>query len=273
MTADRPLGAAAPFDLTPACGDGVLVFASPHSGGLRPADMNCRSDLAEASLRSAEDRAVDALIADAPALGAPVLAARISRSYLDLNRPPEALDPTLIAGAPPTADPRVRAGYGVIPRLTGDGAAIYDRMLSLDEARSRLEAAHAPYHAALAELMGDRRARLGRAVLIDWHSMPARAGAAQVVLGDRHGRACRAALTRRARALFEREGLAVALNQPYAGGWSTERWGRPDEGLEALQIELNRALYWDEAADRPGPGMDRLRGVIARVMAGLADEA
>lgn len=246
-----------------------MVFASPHSGRARPDDMRPRADLSEASLCSAEDRGVDALIAGAPELGAPVLAAQISRTYVDLNRAPDALDPALIDGAPETSDPRVRAGYGVIPRLTGDGQAIHDRRLTRDEAERRLETAHRPYHAALAELMRAAHAVHGRAVLIDWHSMPARVGGVDVVLGDRHGTSCRTGLTRQVRALFEREGLSVALNHPYAGGWSTQAWGRPNEGFEALQIELNRALYWDEAAGRPGLGMPRLAGLIRRVTEGL----
>lgn len=270
MTPDRPVLNAA-FALTPALNaGGPLVFASPHSGRLRPDDMRPRSDLSEASLCSAEDRGVDALIACAPELGVPVLAAQVSRAYVDLNRAPDALDPALIDGAGDTLDPRVRAGYGVIPRLTGDGLAIHDRHLTRDEAETRLETAYRPYHAALAELMRTTRAEHGRAVLIDWHSMPARTGGVDVVLGDRHGTTCRVGLTRRMRTLFEREGLSVMLNHPYAGGWSTQAWGRPHEGYEALQIELNRALYWDEAAGRPGVGMARLSGLIRRVVQSLA---
>ncbi|QBX36502.1 N-formylglutamate amidohydrolase [Brevundimonas sp. S30B] len=272
MTPDRP-ALIPPYALTSARGaGGPLVFASPHSGRVRPDDMRPRADLSEASLCSAEDRGVDALIACAPDLGAPVLAAQISRTYVDLNRAPDALDPALIEGVAETIDPRVRAGYGVIPRLTGDGQVIHDRRLTRDDAEQRLETAYRPYHAALAELMQTARAAHGRAALIDWHSMPARVGGVDVVLGDRHGMSCRTTLTRQVRALFEREGLRVALNHPYAGGWSTQAWGRPSEGFEALQIELNRALYWDEAAGRPGVGMARLSGLIGRVIRTLTEQ-
>jgi N-formylglutamate amidohydrolase len=269
MTPPRPALNAA-FSLTPARGPGgPLVFASPHSGRMRPDDMRARADLSEASLCSAEDRGVDALIAWAPDLGAALLAATISRTYVDLNRARDTLDPALIDDVAETIDPRVRAGYGVIPRLTGDGHDIHDRRLSRAEAQGRLETAHRPYHAALSQLMQAARSEHGRAILIDWHSMPARAGGADVVLGDRHGTSCQTALTRRMRTLFEREGLSVALNHPYAGGWSTQAWGRPQEGYEALQIELNRALYWDEAAGRPGVGMARLSSLIRRVAQAL----
>ncbi len=261
-----PEGAAGPF-----------VFASPHSGSHYPADMD-GAGLPEASLRSAEDALVDRLIACGPAHGAALITGRTGRAWLDLNRSPDELDPLLIADAPVTEpSPRAAAGYGVVPRLSGDGLALYDRRLSLEEVQGRIARVHTPYHAALGELMGAARARNGRAVLVDWHSMPARVGGpgqgVDVVLGDRHGSSCDPAITRRLRALFEGLGWRVALNHPYAGGYSTRLWARPDEGFHAVQIELSRALYFDEAAMAPGPGWSRCEKGLARVIAGLCETA
>jgi N-formylglutamate amidohydrolase len=260
---------------------GRFVFASPHSGTVYPPEMGRDPSLSEASLRSAEDALVDRLIAPAADRGATVVLGRLGRAWVDLNRDPADLDPRLIDGAPDGAvSARTAAGFGVIPRLTGDGQALYDRRLSLDEAQARLAGTHAPYHAALAEAMKAARARHGEAVLVDWHSMPARAtegvGGARgpdVVLGDRHGSSCGAELTRRLRRAFEALGWRVALNQPYAGGWTTQRWGRPSDGFHAIQIELNRALYFDETARVPGPGWSRTEKGVARVIADLLDGA
>lgn len=258
---------------------GRFVFASPHSGAVYPPEMGADPALAEASLRSAEDALVDRLIAPGVARGATVVLARLGRAWVDLNRDPADLDPALIDGvADGRVSARTAAGYGVIPRLTGDGRAIYDRRLSLHEARDRIARTHAPYHAAVADGMAAARARHGEAVLVDWHSMPARAtqgvGGARgpdVVIGDRHGASCEAALSRRLRRAFEALGWRVALNQPYAGGWTTQTWGRPSEGFHAIQIELNRALYFDEAARAPGPGWPRTEKGVARVIADLLD--
>ena len=260
---------------------GRFVFASPHSGTAYPAEMGRDPSLTEASLRSAEDALVDRLIAPAADHGAMVLLGRLGRAWVDLNRDPADLDPRLIEGVPDgEMSARTAAGYGVIPRLAGDGQALYDRRLSLDEAQARLAGTHTPYHAALADGMMAARARHGEAILVDWHSMPARAtegiGGARgpdVVLGDRHGSSCGAELTRRLRRAFEALGWRVALNQPYAGGWTTQRWGRPSEGFHAIQIELNRALYFDETARVPGPGWSRTGKGVARVIADLLDGA
>ncbi|MFC5345692.1 N-formylglutamate amidohydrolase [Brevundimonas staleyi] len=271
----------AAFALTPADGEaGAMVFASPHSGTWRPADMAETAGLSVATLRSAEDVGVDRLIAGAPARGVPILAGTVSRAYVDLNRAPGELDPVLIDGeveGAPTA--KVTAGFGVIPRRAGDGQALYDRRLSLEEAETRLARVHVPYHEALSDLMQAAKARHGLALLIDWHSMPSRATGVgrnrrgvDVVLGDRHGSSCRGATMRRVRALFEAQGWRVGLNAPYAGGYSTERWGRPDEGFQSVQVELNRALYLNEARLEPSADYGRFAKALDRVIAGLSSE-
>lgn len=272
------------FDVVPADGDAkALVFASPHSGRWRPGDMGEVANLSQMTLRSAEDVGVDALIGGGPSRGVPLISGQVSRTYVDLNRAAEELDAELIAGLPATtATAKVAAGYGVIPRKAGDGTDLYDRRLSLAEARLRLESVHAPYHQALEALIEAARVRHGFALLIDWHSMPSRAvggvmsargrRGVDVILGDRHGSSCRGGVTRRVRALLEAQGWRVGLNTPYAGGYSTARWGRPDEGFQAIQIELNRALYLDEATLEPSSDYGRVAKALDRVIAGLAAE-
>lgn len=275
----NPAPTDATFSLTPAASGRAtpLVFASPHSGAVYPADMGAVAGLSDASLRSAEDAAVDRLLTAGAAAGAALIAGRIGRAYVDLNRAPDELDPALIADCPEGPPPGLKtlAGYGVVPRLAGDGTPLYDRRLTLQEARGRITRVHAPYHAALGDLMQAAQTRHGRAVLIDWHSMPARATGANgpdVVLGDRHGTSCATGLTRRLRVLFEALGWRVALNRPYAGGYATQAWGRPEEGFEAVQIELNRRLYWDEAAGAPSVGWGRCQSGLNRVIAALGDD-
>ncbi|WP_395946016.1 N-formylglutamate amidohydrolase [Brevundimonas sp.] len=249
-----------------------LVFASPHSGQAYPEDMGAVADLTLSSLRSAEDALVGQLVQAGPAHGAPLIEGRIGRAYVDLNRNPAELDPGLIADIDGPVGPKTLAGYGVIPRLSGDGRPLYARRLSRAEAEARIGAVHAPYHAALTDLMATTRARQGRAVLIDWHSMPTRAVGAEVVLGDRHGSSCDARLTRRLRTLFEGLGWRVALNHPYAGGWSTQIWGRPEDGFESIQIELSRGLYLDEARQAPNATHAMTRRSLDRVIAALCAE-
>ena len=66
-------------------------------------------------------------------------------------------------------------------------------------------------------------------------------------------------------------GYAVTRNAPYAGGYTTEHYGRPAKGVHALQIEINRALYLDEARLIPTEGFARLRDDLERLFAALTD--
>lgn len=240
-----------------------FVFASPHSGRLYPASFVARSRLDALGLRRSEDAFVDTLFGGAVALGAPMIAARFPRAFLDVNRAPGELDPAMFEG--PLArradvqNIRVNAGLGVIPRIVRDGAEIYSAKLRPEEAEERLTRLHAPYHAALARLMEETRARFGIAILIDCHSMPSAAAVPDVVLGDRFGATASAVLTRWAETAFERAGFGVARNAPYAGGYTTHLHGRRDAYLHALQIEINRTLYLDEESIEPRPAFGHVR--------------
>jgi N-formylglutamate amidohydrolase len=221
------------------------------------------------AIRRSEDALVDDLIAQAPALGAAVIAARYARAYIDVNREPFELDPAMFADELPdfarARTARVAAGLGAIARVVSEGQEIYARKLTFAEARARIERAHRPYHAALERLIGEAHAAHGYAILIDWHSMPsaaARAGrdrACDIVLGDRFGAACAGVLTKTVERELEALGYRVARNSPYAGGYTTEHYGRPARRVHALQIEINRAIYMNEATLEPTPGVEGLK--------------
>lgn len=252
-----------------------FVFASPHSGRLYPARFLKQSRLGGLNLRRSEDAYIDELFAAAAAIGAPLIAARFPRAFLDANRNPAELDPLMFAGPlglpVDSASPRVLAGLGVIPRIVRDGAEIYRDKLEPHEARQRLERFHCPYHAALGRLVEDTRARFGMAIVIDCHSMPSVAAAPDIVLGDRYGLAAAPAVTRAAERAFEQQGFRPVRNVPYAGGYTTQIHGRPARGVHALQIEINRSLYLDEERIALAPGFaelaDRIAAAIRRFAA------
>jgi N-formylglutamate amidohydrolase len=233
-----------------------FVFASPHSGRDYSDDFLSATQLDPLTLRRSEDCYVDELFAGVPERGAPLLLAHFPRAYCDVNRDPAELDPAVIREpipvSPQTRLPRVSAGLGVIARIVRDGAEIYPAPLPLAEAGRRLEALHVPYHRALRGLVDRTHARFGACVLIDCHSMPAQAVAPirgcgpDIVLGDRWGLSCDPALTSHAERCLNGLGFAVARNNPYAGGYTAEAYGRPTVSIHALQIEINRALYLDE---------------------------
>jgi N-formylglutamate amidohydrolase len=263
-----------------------VVVASPHSGHDYPADFIASARLDPLALRRSEDAHVDALFAGVGALGVPLIKALFPRAYLDPNREAFELDPEMFVDRLPgyvnTRSPRVAAGLGTIPKVVAQGAEIYRGKLYFADALERIERLYSPYHAALKALVDETRTAFGHAILLDAHSMPSagsfrggRAGEARtgsaidIVLGDRHGAACAGAVTETAQAWLRGRGYVVACNTPYAGGFTTRHYGRPRQGVHALQIELNRALYMDESTMTPLAGFSTLAGDMTKLVAAL----
>ena len=256
------------------------VFSSPHSGRRYPPSFMARVVLDELRLRSSEDAYVDRLIEAAPRFGAPLLAATYSRAFVDLNRAASEMDPAVVHGAPkqPT-NARICAGLGVIPRVVGEGREIMSGKITLFEAESRLARGYRPYHNCLARLLTDSRDRFGEAILFDCHSMPSEArraaprmaaGPPDIVLGDRYGAACAPWVFEAAHAAFVDAGFRVARNAPFAGGHITQYYGSPSQNTHALQIEIDRAIYMDEANITPNPGFDAIRDRLSGVLDALS---
>ena len=257
-----------------------VIFASPHSGRRYPTDLMAQTRVGLLSLRRSEDAYVDELFAGAGAHGAVLLSAAIARAYLDLNRDPAELDPDMFEQRHmrrqiPTSA-RVQAGLGAIPRINSDGQPIYFRKLTWAEAERRIAQIHRPYHELLTILLAETKAQFGCAVLIDCHSMPSGARGANmpdIVLGDRFGASCHPSVTALAEATLRRLGSRVARNTPFAGGHTTQTYGRPLQRVHALQIEINRALYVDERTLERTNGFARVRADMARLAEALSAAA
>ncbi|WP_108483657.1 N-formylglutamate amidohydrolase [Oceaniglobus ichthyenteri] len=260
--------------------DTSVVFASPHSGAEYPHSMLHKTLLDGTAIRSSEDAFVDHLFDLAPAVGAPLLAARAPRAYVDLNRACDELDPALIAGVRRGVNnPRVASGLGVIPRVVAGGRAIYRGKLSLDEAHGRIRDVWRPYHDALYDLLHSNIAEFGQAILIDCHSMPHEAieslshhpgGRPDVVLGDRFGASASRDVIEQVESAFTAAGLKVARNAPFAGAYIAQTYGHPTRGQHVVQIEIDRALYMDEQNITPHPGFADFKRVIDGIVAQLA---
>jgi len=272
--------------LAPAEQTAPVVFASPHSGRDYPPEFIAASRLNVVSLRGSEDAFIDEIFAAAPDFGAPLLCARFPRAYVDANREAFELDPAMFTDPLPdyvnTRSPRIAAGLGTITRVVNDGEDIYHEPLRFEDALGRIEALYRPYHKALQGMLQATQERFDGCLLVDCHSMPSgqlapELGAsdgnkpADMVLGDCFGTSSAPAVTDIAKAALEASGFTVALNKPYAGGFTTRHYGRPREGVHVLQVEINRALYMDEKLVRRGPGLPALKCRLGPLMRALAN--
>ncbi len=265
----------------PAALTSSVVCASPHSGRDYAWSFVRRSALSELTMRSSEDAFVDQLIEQAPQFGAPLLAASVPRAFVDLNRSVDELDPALIEGVHKTGhNPRVASGLGVIPRVVANSRAIYRGKLSQVEARKRLNDYWHPYHAQLAALLQEAQQSFGAALLMDFHSMPHEAldsvvraskNRPDVVLGDRFGASASSDVVDFVEAAFASAGFKVARNTPFAGAYIAQTYGRPSRSQHAIQIEIDRSIYMNEATLTPNANFNAVKQAITSVLADVCD--
>ncbi len=249
------------------------VFNSPHSGRVYPPSFLRSSKLDTSQIRGSEDFHVDDLFQDVVRIGAPLVKANFPRAFVDANREPYELDEKLFGEKLPSysnkKSVRVACGLGTIARVVAESQEIYHEKPTIDEALERVENLYRPYHEYLRKLLARTHVQFGYSVLIDCHSMPSsavggsNASKPDIIIGDRFGTSCSFYISSAITEIFKDLGLKVARNKPYAGGFITEHYGRPDLGLHAVQIEINRGLYMDEKRLILTPGFEQLRTQIA----------
>jgi N-formylglutamate amidohydrolase len=266
-----------PFDLvTPERDRIAVVVEVPHAGLAVPEDVPGGVHVDRESVLRDADLYVDELYADAPARGAILLSARVSRYVVDLNRHPDDVDRATVPDHPA---PRGTNPRGVVWRTTTDGRPVLAAPLTHAQLVARLERYHAPYHATLRQALDETRTRFGHAILVAAHSMPSvgRSGhrdpgvrRADVVPGTLGRTSADPRVIDLVDRHFRAAGLSVRHDDPYRGGYTTQHYGRPAHRVHAVQIELNRALYVDEATCEPRAGdFERLRAICADLVSEL----
>lgn len=258
-----------------------LVFDSPHSWPHWPVDAPPTVCSAEA-LRTSCDAWVDEIWREAIGIGAPLLCAQFHRAYIDVNRARDDIDPSMLAEPWPGAlnpSGKSRRGFGLIRRLALPDAPMYDRPLALADIEHRLRHCYDPYHAKLASLINAVHEQHGVVLHINCHSMKSVGNAMNddvgqvrpdIVVSDLNGRCASPLLTQWIAATLGAMGYRVGVNDPYQGAELIRRHGVPSEGRHSVQIELNRALYMDEAAFVKTAGYSRLVGDLRLLVGELA---
>jgi N-formylglutamate deformylase len=268
-----------PFEIfEPRSGESPVLVEVPHAGlWLDPEALAFTLAPARSIARDA-DLYVDELCADVPDEGATLLVARVSRLVIDLNRAESDVDAEAVEGGSRTPSPR-----GLVWRLTTDGDPILAAPLPRRELARRLDAVYRPYHRALDGLLQRKLARFGYAVLLCAHSMPGQprlSGGngvrqpapptlprADLVPGTRGRTSAAGVVIDRVEAHGKAFGYSIRHDDPYRGGFSTCFYGRPAQGVHAVQLEMARRLYMDEGTLRIDPHGFRAVREFARTLA------
>jgi N-formylglutamate deformylase len=246
-----------------------IVFDSPHSGIVLPDDFGTVAP--REAILTTWDAFVDELWSGVPARGGVLIGARFPRAYIDANRAITDIDAELLAEAwpePLAPEPYTQRGMGLIRRYALPGVPLYDRKLPVAEVRHRIDAYYRPYREALARAAEAAYAQHGALWHVDCHSMKSRGNEMNVdagearpdfVISDRRGTTADPAFTQWVADHFSAAGYRVQINEPYQGGDLLRAVSDPARRRHSIQIELNRALYMDEAAFAKHAGFDTLK--------------
>lgn len=250
-----------------------VLLSVPHSGRDYPDWLIALASAGKPSLATLEDPFVDRLVWRALQRGCGAVVARTPRAAVDCNRGEDEVDPSVIDGARRRGiSARARGGLGIVPARTAQHGYLWRRAISPKQLDDRLNQAHRPYHEAIEGQLALLLDRFGCALLLDCHSMPPPPeGVPPLVFGDCRGRTAEPWITAEAMAIAKRLGFDAGLNDPFAGGHVIERHSRPTSGVQALQIEIDRRCYLDAKLAKPGPGFDRVAGLIEALAVELGE--
>ena len=185
----------------------------------------------------------------------------VHRYVIDVNRDPEG--ESLYPGQNTT---------GLVPLTDFDGGPIWQDGEEPDaaEVEARRAAYHAPYHAALADELERVHTQHGFAILYDCHSIRSRIPylfdgmLPDLNIGTNGGTTCAPGIEQAVTAICEGAAdYTSILNGRFRGGWTTRHYGRPGEGLHAIQMEIAQATYL--AAEAPPWTYDETRAGALRV--------
>lgn len=246
-----------------------VLLSVPHSGRDYPGWLVDLSRHGIGSLRALEDPLVDRLVWRALGSGAGAVIAQAPRASIDCNRAEHEIDPAIIhVEHRMRLSPRARGGLGIVPSRTAAHGALWNRAIARHEFEYRLEESYRPYHLAIEEQLSLLSDRFGCALLLDCHSMPPSNGSAEIVFGDRFGRSAAPWLMSEALAAASDAGFTSATNDPFAGGHIVDRHSSPQNGVHAIQIEIDRRCYLDRDGE-PGGRFDEVAGLIESLAARL----
>lgn len=246
-----------------------IVLSVPHCGTTFPDELN---DQFKPALRMSPDDTdwfVHKLYNFCFEMGITMIHAHYSRWVIDLNRDPQS--------KPLYTDGRIITA--LCPTTTFFGDPIYvDERKEVDQAEvaRRVENYYIPYHQQVERLLSDKKARFGRALLWDCHSIrqyvptinPDRFP--DLILGDADETSASKEIISTAYASLKNNDYSVSHNHPFKGGYITRSFGRPGEGVHALQLEMSKVMYMeDNELDYSNARAEKMRGLLQKTLSAL----
>jgi N-formylglutamate amidohydrolase len=224
---------------------------------------------------------VDEIWSATPKVGGTLLYATFPNFWIDVNRHELDLDADLIEGEwpVPLQPTRSKTGLGLLKSKSRHGEPVHERKLTVAEVMARMDRCYHPYHAALKSLLARHRDSFGTVYHISGHCMshigaPTHADAGQpradFCLSNRNGETCSQQTMELVGGIIRQAGFSVTFNDPYLGGEIVRRSGAPQDGIESLQVEINKRRFMDTATFRKTDGFDVVQATATRILEALA---
>ena len=231
-----------------------VLITVPHSGSFYPELFKKYIKLDLDKIRKIEDYQSDKILKLIKKESVDILIAKCSRAVVDLNRSRNSIDNDMFNGVviidQPDEKKMLSYGLGVFPKIISN-KSIFKTKLSISYSKKMLEEYYDPFHKSLSKQLEFLLKKFGFCYHFDLHTMPSKALKhfkikPDIVLGNNFGKSSSENLIYNIKNRFEKFGLKVEINNPYAGGYITRHYGNPLVGIETIQIEINRSLYMDE---------------------------
>ena len=247
-----------------------IVLSVPHAGTFIPDEIKKKMVPEMAETLEDTDWFVDLLYDFAPSLGIPMIVANFSRWVIDLNRNP--------GNQPLYSDGRVITD--VITLTDFNGKSIYQNGYAPDEVETERRTEHyfKPYHQKVGELLQETKAKFGTALLFDAHSIKKNVPGIrnedfpELILGDNDETSAHPELIKTAIFSLENKGFGFSHNFPFKGGSITRSFGKPQENIHALQLEMVKTNYMDDFETNYHPERaEKIRTILKETLVNLSE--
>lgn len=262
-----------PYEIIPATQAEVpIIISVPHCGTIFPEEIKQEYKGNLTASPDDTDWFVDKLYDFAPSLGITMITAVYSRWVIDLNRDPQS--------KPLYSDGRIITA--LCPTTTFFGEPLYrDQRKEVEAAEvvRRLSTYYTPYHQKIQELLDERKAKFGKVLLWDCHSIRQYVETIQsdkfpdLILGDVDDQSAGTSLIQTTLQNLAGHGYTIQHNHPFKGGTITRNFGKPTENQHALQLEMSKVNYMDDAEQKYDTARaNKMRDVLQRTLRSLAKE-
>lgn len=229
-----------------------ILLSVPHCGTFIPEGLKPFYKPEKVEFIDDTDWFVHDLYSFAPAMGITLLSANVSRWVIDLNRHPQS--------KPLYSDGRVITGLCPTTDFLGNNLYVDNRNeVSAQDVDDRVKTYYQPYHQKIETTLRDLKAEFGKALLWDCHSIRQFVPSIRpekfpdLILGDADGTSASPGIIETTLRGLETSRLSVSHNTPFKGGYITREYGRPSENMHALQLEMTKVNYMDDAEKRYSP--------------------